>query len=408
MTRLASGNAALPRPPAELLAGAYELGRNLNRLSYITAQAWLLDRWRIVEEAPELQTLMVTALRAVDELSVQDRVRESVRAFVDDLCPTFDSDRHADDLAEGELELRRIAAGGAEFPLSQVIREIADRIGRTPLGLVNQLRTRLDVVLDESQRHLVRLAEHIDQGVFPQTILRERLEDAVVHFDTRGMQCETVLSWSTMRDRIVQSGPPLLWPTDFCHASQRLPSEAWIAEADCLWDRCDLARADCAESVRLLRLAEPGTDEVVNIVTRIHQAAVTALASRVSVLRPRGEEDVIPRADTETSGTFLGLRFDESTHLITRRGWTSRIVFGHRLTPFQLARTLADRGDLLTDWRWLHQHWGNIGNAEDPARSTIYGALSDLGADLQSLGVRIQNSPNLGWRLVDAEQENAV
>jgi hypothetical protein len=160
--------------------------------------------------------------------------------------------------------------------------------------------------------------------------------------------------------------------------------------------------------MRLLRLARPGTDEVVNAVTRIHQSAVAALASPVSVVRPRVEESVVHRADAEASGTFLGLRFDVSPHRITRHGWTSSVVFHHRLTPFQLARTLADRGDQLTDWRWLRQHWSNIGNAERPTRSTIYCAISDLGAELRSLGIGIQNSPNLGWRLVDSEQENAV
>jgi hypothetical protein len=408
MNRLASGDSALPRPPARPLAGAYELGRHLNRLSYIATQAWLLDRWRIVEEAPELQTLIVTARRAVDELNVQDRVRESVRAFVDDLRPTFDSDWHADDLVEAELELRRTAAGGSEFPLCQVIREIADRISRTPLGLVNELRTRLDVVLDESQRHLVRLAEHIDQGAYPQTILRELLEDAVAQFDTRGTQGETVLSWATMPDRIVQSEQASLWPTDLCHASQRVPSEAWLAEADYLWDQCDLPREDFAEQMRLLRLAEPGTNEVVNIVTRIHQTALVALASPVSVLRPRAQESVVHRADAAASSTFLGLSFDESTHRITRVGRRDSVEFGSRLTPFRLARTLAEMGERRTELEWLRQHWSRIGNAENPEPATIYDAISNLRLELGILGITINNRSNLGWRLIEAEQEAIV
>jgi DNA-binding winged helix-turn-helix (wHTH) protein len=107
------------------------------------------------------------------------------------------------------------------------------------------------------------------------------------------------------------------------------------------------------------------------------------------------------RGSTKECG-YLGFRIDGKHREVFRDGHEQDVI----LTPLQFAifNLLVRRQGHLVLLEELGKAWEEIGR-DKPYRSALHEAVSELRGSLTPFGVRIQNSPSLGYRLIDPNSE---
>jgi DNA-binding winged helix-turn-helix (wHTH) protein len=107
------------------------------------------------------------------------------------------------------------------------------------------------------------------------------------------------------------------------------------------------------------------------------------------------------RDSTKECG-FLGFRMDVNRPEVFRDGHEQGVI----LTPLQFAifNLLVRVQGALVPLEVLDEAWEKTGRAK-PDRSALHVAVSELRGSLKPFGVRIENSPSLGYKLIDPNSE---
>jgi hypothetical protein len=95
---------------------------------------------------------------------------------------------------------------------------------------------------------------------------------------------------------------------------------------------------------------------------------------------------------------YLGFRIDGDRREVFRDGHEQGVVL--RPLKFAIFKLLVRAKGKLVPFEALAAAWGKLGRAE-PERSALHEAVSELRGSLEPFGVRIENSPGLGWKLID-------
>jgi DNA-binding winged helix-turn-helix (wHTH) protein len=122
---------------------------------------------------------------------------------------------------------------------------------------------------------------------------------------------------------------------------------------------------------------------------------------------PAEEVPTIPPADDPPPRSgYLGLVFDDSRREVGRDGFQDRVPFGGRTLAWKILQKLeamkgafVSKDDLLRVWDACDRD-----TAED---NRMYKEVSDLRGMIRKIGVGIQNTPGVGWGLVEIKKDSA-
>lgn len=103
---------------------------------------------------------------------------------------------------------------------------------------------------------------------------------------------------------------------------------------------------------------------------------------------------------------YLDLRLDESRRVVTREGMTgAEVDLARSRISWALLNALMQNGSGYSSLSTLRMVWRGFGRTEEPEDGTIHDAISVLRRRLKPLGVKIQNAPEVGWRLEEERSE---
>ena len=102
---------------------------------------------------------------------------------------------------------------------------------------------------------------------------------------------------------------------------------------------------------------------------------------------------------------YLGIELDDRSRNVRREGRTEVVsLAGSRLNRGLLRKLIDMRGDFCPLER-LRLVWEKYGVAKNPADGTIRDAASALSGLLEPLGLKVEGTRWMGWRLLDIDQK---
>ncbi len=112
-----------------------------------------------------------------------------------------------------------------------------------------------------------------------------------------------------------------------------------------------------------------------------------------------GSKFQTPTGATSWNGTRVGLEFNLDLFQVRRVG-TDRAVTPKTRMDFNVLKYLAEGGGVFRSRLDLESGWEGFGGGSD-GHTSIDSRLSAIRKDLSTLGMKLENKPGIGWRLIE-------
>lgn len=361
---------------------ALACGRQLARLEFFMRQRWL--------DFPELDSDVNTAFEQLRQAvrgivspdnrdQVQQQVSEQARAWASELSSEqlgeqlHDANRDLGGPAGGDLD-RNLVVEALLVPVDRRVGQLVERIGQ---------------FLDERGRQFLRFGMCIEQGCARRDVADFMLTShSGWCVDTTSPRNEVP---PTMFGRLSVDRSGEFLADRYFRLGELPPPETWLNDVRVRWSELALPR-----EMQELDAVAGLTAADASVIPGIEAALVAALE------RTAGGNSEIPAPQPPG---YLGLIVDQARRCVRREGLSEEVTLTG--LPFAVFVLLLRNRDSWTPRQIIRDEWRRTDPRADPEPDTVRSQISDLRGFLRPLGIAIHNRRGQGYRLEDANPQDA-
>jgi hypothetical protein len=380
---------------------AWETGRLLNRVLFHLQQAWLLADPRLARRqaarASRLWGLLAFSVRGLsDPVQEKDARCEATLANRRVWEGMFESLGHHESQREAYERLYRRFYDEPDRSLLALQEDICEQLAQPVQELVAELRAAIEHELPGSLCAILRLAEAVDQGLYPRRIYRDLF--------TSPAESPRPLGWDAPSRS--ESAADFA-PRRAVHRAAAIPDSPWFREVR---QRC----IDLELSVEGLptgpgcedRSCPHATRSLVNEVAR----RIRETLGTVQAISPLAVSQGPATGGTDKFTAHcrhLGLQVDERVRTVRRDGFITPACFANQHQLWKLFVYFLSHPEHKTGTEWFCEHWERFGKRERCRKNTVYGAIRGLNAMLECIELAVESKVQTGYRITDLHRRDA-